>query len=349
MNVRRCLRSRWKADLRWFLACCLAGQLALIVVTDWRLPKVYDEEYGERLDLLKERLGAEPERPLLLALGSSRIGLGFLPKELPPLRTAVGELVLPFNFSHLAAGPIMNLMEMHRLLREGARPRWVLLEIVPPCLTHESYGMPTTMATAADALVLQDYFPPLKVWGIYLRCRLNPWYRNRLGLLRAPLPEWVTQVSPKDNVTLDELGGDRDWCLESDIDAPERARRIGVVRSVYFDKLQHYHIDPACDRATRELLHLCRAHGIQVLLLLPPEASSFRGWYSADAARCVDRYCADLCREYDVALVDARTWLGDDAFTDGHHLLRRGAVAFTRRLGREALQPFVAGKFSSTP
>ena len=36
--------------------------------------------------------------------------------------------------------------------------------------------------------------------------------------------------------------------------------------------------------------------------------------------------------------------LPDDAFNDGHHMLARGAEAFTDRLGREVVAPILGGK-----
>ncbi len=41
-------------------------------------------------------------------------------------------------------------------------------------------------------------------------------------------------------------------------------------------------------------------------------------------------------------VVDARGWLTDADLYDDHHPLRRGAVEFTRRLGRDVIAPLVA-------
>ena len=49
-----------------------------------------------------------------------------------------------------------------------------------------------------------------------------------------------------------------------------------------------------------------------------------------------------LAREYGVSVVDARAWVPDDGFMDGHHLLPEGATTFTKRLGTEVLQPMLA-------
>ena len=40
-------------------------------------------------------------------------------------------------------------------------------------------------------------------------------------------------------------------------------------------------------------------------------------------------------------MIDAREWVPDVGFSDGHHLLPAGATTFTDRLGREALIPLL--------
>ena len=67
-----------------------------------------------------------------------------------------------------------------------------------------------------------------------------------------------------------------------------------------------------------------------VRLVLMPESRAFRGLYGPGAD---DRLRAVL----PAGVVDAREWLPDDAFNDGHHMLARGAEAFTDRLGREVV------------
>ena len=78
--------------------------------------------------------------------------------------------------------------------------------------------------------------------------------------------------------------------------------------------------------------------------MLSPESSEFRGWYPEAARARIDSYCDELRRDYGVRVIDARSWVADEDFIDGHHALPRGAATFTHRLGRDVLQPLVAGK-----
>src|SRR4051812_40711862 len=112
----------------------VAVQFVLNVVVDGWHPGLYDSEYAVRLRTLRARVAEAPGRPLLLLVGSSRTEMNFLPEVLPPLHTASGETPLVFNFSHLGAGPVMNLLEVRRLLRDGVRPGWLVLEAMPPQL-----------------------------------------------------------------------------------------------------------------------------------------------------------------------------------------------------------------------
>jgi hypothetical protein len=341
MLLRR--RKRLKADLAWFGICFVILQIGLAGLIDWKLPRLYDEEYGVRLAALRTRQAAEPDRPLLLVVGTSRVGMGFAPELLPELRTPSGQRVLPFNFSHLASGPVLNLMLVRRLLAQGIRPQWLVLEIVPASLAHESPSMPSTNATAPDLAVACRYFPSWKILSVYARQRLVPWHKHRAALLREFAPDWVPYHDPREKITLSPLGGDRGWLLEPVVSPTEVQRRTALVRDIYYDVFQKFHLDPAADGATRELLELCRRKHIPVTLFTTPEGSSYRSWYSLAARQQIDDYLARLASEYAVVVCDTRTWLADSDFTDSHHPLQKGAENFTRRFGREVLEPLVQG------
>jgi hypothetical protein len=44
---------------------------------------------------------------------------------------------------------------------------------------------------------------------------------------------------------------------------------------------------------------------------------------------------AELQKEYAVEVIDARCWVADKDFADGHHVLEGGATTFTTRLCAE--------------
>src|SRR5262249_19735689 len=137
---------------------------------------------------------------------------------------------------------------------------------------------------------------------------------------------------------------DSGWQAIRQLDANEVRRRTNATRAIYFPLLQDFHVAAISDRATREFLDLCRQEGIRVALLLTPEGSEFQSWYPPDAWPRLTTYCADLAREYGVPVVNARDWLSDGDFSDSHHALLPAAETYTRRLGREVLQPLLAGE-----
>lgn len=336
-----------RRDVLWTVCAFVVLQLLFLSVVDLSRPELFDPEGGVRLQLAKRATREHPERPLLLVVGSSRIGLGFTPATLPPLRTPDGREVIVFNFAHLGAGPRMNLMQVRRALDYGLQPEWIVLEIVPGGLGHE--GTQASMAAAGDLPALLRWTNAGRVWRDYLRNRLNPFYKHRQNFLRLVAPTFVTKATYNDLVTLDPLGDDTRWMRVEDHGVEGRKKQTEMARSIYEQRLQTLPIDPLLDGANRELLGLCRERGIKVVLLLTPEDSVFRSWYGTVAQHRLRNYLADLESQYGVACVDARDWVKDRHFCDPHHLKQTGASVFTARLGREVLQDLVSGNQPSGP
>jgi hypothetical protein len=129
----------------------------------------------------------------------------------------------------------------------------------------------------------------------------------------------------------------------------EERRARGVAGTI-----AEYSWVPKCDlpggpaaAALRDTLALCRAEGIAVHLVILPEASAFTRLYPHAEAK-IARFLADLTAEFGCTVTDARGWVPDDAFLDGHHLMRHGARAFTDRLTGEAILPFLRARAGRT-
>jgi hypothetical protein len=123
------------------------------------------------------------------------------------------------------------------------------------------------------------------------------------------------------------------------LDATGQRRALEFARRQYGAVLDHFHITAVADRALRELLALCREQGIAAMLVLMPEGTEFQSWYGPGARAEIDAYLASVSRDYHIPLVDARSWLPDNAFFDSHHLHPDGATAFTQHFAREMLKP----------
>jgi hypothetical protein len=304
-----------------------------------RHAEVYDPEYRDRVVLLRQRVAENPERPLLLVVGSSRIMTGVCPEVLPPLESVNGAQPLPINFSHSGAGALHNLVIVRRLLREGFEPKWLVVEVVPYLLPAAQDATLAKMALAEDLPVLQRYIGPAKLYGWYAEERAMAIVNHRGAFLRELVPQ--LQHAPWDACALEPRGGKMS---DPAPDTAEIERRAAVVRSSYQASLQRFHVHESSRQAMHELLALCRERHIPVALLITPESSDFRSWYPPAAQVLIDRFCAELRGEYGVPIVDARAWLADSDFSDGHHVMPEGAKKFTLRLGADVLGPLTKGE-----
>ena len=169
-----------------------------------------------------------------------------------------------------------------------------------------------------------------------LRMRGLAAHKYRRGLMRAYIPEYA---GSEDLSTWWDRSGSGTLMFPEKVAPEVMAYSTLRTRTQYWDKLQKYRITPAADRATRQLLTLCRDERIPVVLYIMPESSEFRSWYTPESLRILDAYLAELRRDFDLPLTDARLWLPDDAFWDGHHVVQRGARAFTPRFMNEVVNP----------
>jgi hypothetical protein len=344
MRRSRLNSGRARAALGWTVLAFAAAQVGLDLALERCRPDVNDPEFETRAALLARCRRAEPDRPLLLVMGSSRLVTGFRPGAVAPLRTESGAVPLTFNFAHYGAGPVMNLVQVNRLLDDNIRPRWIVLEIMPAFLALESGSLMMSVAATGDLPCLHPYLGSGKLYGRWLRSRLLPCVKHRNALCRLA----VADVEPEDaeDWHFDALGGYRETPRDLAHDPALVAQYRHRVHAEYHEPLQHFQILPANDGALRETIVKAGRAGVQVALLVTPEASSFRGWYAPGTDAVLDAYYRDLAKCYGVPVIDARACVADREFVDGHHLFAGAARRFSQHLGREVLAPLVAGQLS---
>jgi hypothetical protein len=85
-------------------------------------------------------------------------------------------------------------------------------------------------------------------------------------------------------------------------------------------------------RAMRDLLECCRREQVPVALVLTPESTEFRSWYSPACRAAIHGLLEELRAVYGVEVIDATRWLNDTDFVDGHHLDESGSWQYTTRL-----------------
>ncbi|MCZ2342267.1 MAG: DUF1574 domain-containing protein [Bacteroidales bacterium] len=311
------------------------------VKPEWR-----DPEYGHRLKELWRLQDAEPARPLVVALGSSRPQMG-----LSPLDLGLGEGPhdpLVYNFSAAGCGPVHELLNLRRLLDAGVRPDFLLVEVLRPVLAGngpaEKLIHPSRLGYA-DLARLEPYCDdPASLKRDWVHLRLTPWYSLRLNLMSHWGGSMLHWKSRQDFMWKQMIG--RGWLpyFFTEIPPEKRAQGIADAHVQYMDYFRQYSISPLSDRSYRDLLAECRLQGIRVAFFVMPESATFRSWYPPGAEAQATAYLQSLSQEFSVPVFDASAWFPDGkAFADGHHLMRQGAEAFSRRFGPECVGPWVRG------
>jgi hypothetical protein len=343
---RRTLAVRACCSLCSALVAFLMVQVTVIVFTENARPEVGHAEHGYRLRVLQQRLAEDPGRPLFLVLGSSRTETGFRPETLPPTSSATARPLL-FNFGLSSTGPLEELVHLRRLLHDGVRPRWMLIEILPGAFCSPDCGLAhydkLDRTGWRDLRTLRHFHAPTDVYTSWCWSRLAACYLQRFPILSYYAPTLVPEENRKS--LLRDAQDRTGWLTwKRSVSPEEYARGLKAARDFYYGPMQNLFIGDVPDRALRELLDVCRRHDIRAGLLLMPEGSEFRSWYSAAGWTTLGRYVDAVARDFDVPVIDARDWMADALFMDGHHLLPEGATAFTQRLEREAIRPLVEGR-----
>ena len=119
------------------LAAFAGFAIVFVAAMDVRFPYWTDRGYSCR----KCVLNRNEEYPGAAVYGRARqlarCAPGSVPEELGPIHDPDGGQISVINFSHLGAGPRMNLVQLHRLLNDGVVPKYLLVELLPAHLHHE--------------------------------------------------------------------------------------------------------------------------------------------------------------------------------------------------------------------
>ncbi len=328
-------RQRARNAITAGIVCFVALQVGLNLALETTRPEWRDPEYGHRVTLSR----AAP-RPLVVVLGSSRPQMGLSPEHLGIEGATV------FNHSQAGCGPIQELLIFRRLLADGVVPDFVLVEILAPVLAGNSPAekllRPVTLSHA-DLGRLEPFCDnPMSLRTEWAKARLVPWHSHRMFLMSHFAPRFQTWNARQDFMWRDMH---RDGWLPypfAVISADKRADGTEQARQQYIPYFPNFQVADRPRQAYRDLLALCRERKIPVAFFLMPESATFRSWYTPAARDGVQSYLRELGSEAPV--FDGREWLPEESwYADGHHLMRFGAEKFSRRLGTEAVGPWIRG------
>lgn len=338
-------RRRAVAALATGLLVFAAAQGALVGVSffsSWVFDPVYaDKEI--RLGRVERAAPAGAARVVLL--GTSRTGQGFAAGRAGACAADAGVSVEAFNFGIPGAGPITHLVYLKRLLAAGHRPDLLVVEVLPPLLA-DAPGGPIEGRLLAGDLLTRDEIEIVAQYGVPTERLRRQWrgatvlpaHGHRFKLLGRLFPDALP------------VGLRCDWGRPPDphgwgpafadgISADERARGTARAADEYRGMLSHELPAGPAAAALRDLLALCRAERVPAALVLFPEATAFRSLYPSEVEPRLTRFLSGLSAEFGCPVTDARAWMADEDFSDGHHLVRSAAERFSDRFAREALAP----------
>jgi hypothetical protein len=350
----RRLRQRSRAVLVWGFGLYAAAQLALVLALVFWHPTWTESWQAHKWEQLRQLTAREPDRPLVVMLGSSRTDGEFDAARFDGLPGPGGKPILAYNFGMPMAGPLRERLYLEEMLAAGIRPRAVLIEFVPILLNRRRAGMISEEDwTLAPWLSLSEVRSLWHYWSHpgrkgrdWLEARLAPWYAFRKDLIQSACTEWFPAA--EDGRLLPAWHWKR-W--------PHDARGFSIPRLFspeeltpcwvgacerYMPSLKHLEPGPLPVQALRDLLARCRREQIATVLIFMPESGMFRSWYRPGGLDEARHLFGELSREYGALAIDASEWISDWDFGDGHHLQGEGTQVFTDWL-IAALRPFLAG------
>jgi hypothetical protein len=346
-----------RADVLWGLLLFVALQLGLAVAIEYGLPRIRDPFYAYRAERLRRQTVDAPRPHLtVVMLGSSRVRDGLQSGDLGrQFGAELGRDMLLFNFGIPQCGPVVSLLYFERLHAAGLKPDLLLIDVAPMLLAPRSAeGKPRAPLESRyrqvnrlwhrELDVAERYgFPTDEYQRVWWQTTLAPCYGLRFEILNSLVPKLLggpinRHLSQAWNI--DELGNRPRFTAE--ITAEMRRSSVAATRGEFADVLAHFQLCQTACQAQRRLLARCREEQIPSVLVLMPEGEEFRSWYAPEAMEQIKTHLHSLSREFTVPIIDARCWVADEGFADGHHMLPNGASVFTQRLGRELLEPVLA-------
>jgi len=319
--------------------------LALAAVVQSR-PDLRDPLYYGKEDVLAEQFFPEvPGRITVVAIGSSRTANAFHPPTVEMgVTDATGQPCFAFNDAVLGRGPIFQLLHLRRLLARGIKPDLLILEVVPSLFAARG-GKPSEIGhirpdrlTWKEVEALADLgYTDSEYRNDWRGSMLNPWFAFRFQLLGMIEPKWTPPEVVAERRKWPNKTGWQPYMGQ--VTRENYVKQLELAKGGHFENLDKMEMGQAAIAALREALALCKREGILAAIVLTSENSDFRSWYGP-AAHAAVAEILQICRQdADGRVIDARAWMPDDAFADGHHMFDVAAPTYTSRLVRELILP----------
>ena len=316
-------------------------------------PEIHDPEYARkerRLHTLFQE--KSPGRPFIVGLGSSFTAMGLRPTELRQFAPRNPDGPIVYNFAMNGCGVVVQYICLQRLLADGQRPDWVLIEACPHLLfdgtnqNDNAQFIAVSRVKRPDLALLARYTAnPHQMRVQWRAVQFSPWLSHRHPIQNWLLPDWVP-----DGKRVDHMWSHTDeWGWELFPEYIEKAKLFyrtpkfeSDVRRL-LDGLDKVELSKEVRHAYDDLIALCRQEKINVAVIRMPESTHYRLGYGDRLKRDFANFYAHLNAIATVPVVDASDWVEDGDFLDGGHLAPSGATVYTRRLERELLLPIARG------
>ena len=329
-------RHRYRGIVLWSLASIAIIQLGLGALIETRLMGVRDPEYAFREARWRDRLADHPNQTSIVFLGSSRVACGV---DAERITHKLNGDVVAFNFGIPKAGPFSQRVYLERLNDSGLMPDIVLIEVMIPLLCGKDApfeersldGERFAFRELADISLDKNFRGAYRKWLFHRAFPVQGHgaeLRQRCGLDR---------ITPVDSLERENADLDRYGWRASGL-PPERLAEVKALAHRQYDEgYRSFAVHPEQRRRLDGLVARCIELGTEPILILMPEGSEFRDLLSSDGESRLQELLREMHARHGVRLIDARTWMNDDAFIDMHHLDGQAAMVFSERLARESL------------
>jgi hypothetical protein len=340
-------RQRARTAVLVAAAVFVGVQLTTHRAIDTETVPLRDPIYGEKVGLLRghsefwlsDPLTPSPspargEGSRMLAVGSSRTQLALDAARLSDEHRSV------FNFGCAGCGPVTVALYLRRLIDDGVAIDEALVELHPAMLADmtppfESRWLHDYRLRRHEPDTLREYGWPIDTPTQFRpEGPLQATHTFRFAALNAYAP--VLLPCPFGLGLLNRTD-DRGHVPGIEITPEKRAMLLAQARMEYDPAFADYRPGGPAVMAVRDMLSQLQSRGVHARLLLTPESSEFRSWYGPGGQERITAFAAELANEFGVPLIDAREWIADADFADGHHCTPAGTAAFTDRL-REVLK-----------
>ncbi len=356
-SVRRCSqRSLARASLFFGVIALIALTVGLTAILEDVRPELRDPEFGIRLQQLKEWQQKAPGRPLVLAIGSSRMQFGLSPAAMGFSDEPSEPLV--YNLGYQGALPNMAALNLIRVLDAGIRPHCVLVEFVPRAFvklgmmhgnTFTAYlrNWPNrfSLGDMRRMAELEESFGDDRTLAMrWMLGYATPWSTQRLVLTSRLLPDWLPEVKmipvnvnaqPSDKYGFAPI-------LTTTVTDEKRLSNIDAARNGFgrlAEELRNLGQIPSLSPMIGVLVRRCHAEGILVAFVWIPESAALQEGFPQFQA-IGEIYAANLIRDYGAALFPP-PHLAEEDFMDGFHLLPSSAQRYSRWLADTHLKPWL--------